>query len=408
MRAVTEAAVAHDAQSAGRLRILHVVHGLSRGGLENGVVNLVNHLPALQFQQAVCCLERRGEMADRLDPMAAVFVMRWRRHSIALPVRLARLIRRWQADIVHCRNWNAWPDTAVACLLLRRRPSLVWSFHGFSDRDDEFPLRRCIASRLLAHGTDRLFAVCKDAAVRFAAKTGIPSDRFEVLYNGVDTECFRPALDRRALRRTLGLPLERMLILTVANLIPVKDHVALIDSATRMPRQQLGPVHFVFVGDGPLRSEVERCITERGLTNDFTLVGSSDRVADYYRAADLFVLPSRLEGMSNAILEAMASGLPVVANRVGGNPELVVDGTSGLLCRPNAPDDMVAALVRLISDHSVRAAMGGMARARAEADFSIEAMVDRYSQFYRSMAADHPVHGLQRLRVSAVRRPSRD
>ncbi|MDN5850858.1 MAG: glycosyltransferase, partial [Nitrococcus sp.] len=168
MRAIAETAVAHKAQTADRVRILHVVHGLPRGGLENGVVNLVNHLPPLQFQQAVCCLDRRGEMADRLDPMAPVFAMRRHRHSLALPFRLARLIRRWQADIVHCRNWNAWPDTAVACLLSRRRPSLVWSFHGFPDSDDEFPPRRCIASRLLAQGTDRLFAVCKDAAVRFA------------------------------------------------------------------------------------------------------------------------------------------------------------------------------------------------------------------------------------------------
>ncbi|MDN5850995.1 MAG: glycosyltransferase family 4 protein, partial [Nitrococcus sp.] len=163
-----------------------------------------------------------------------------------------------------------------------------------------------------------------------------------------------------------------------------------------------------FVGDGPLRSEVERRITERGLTDYFTLVGSSNRVADYYSAADIFVLPSRLEGMSNAILEAMASGLPIVANRVGGNPELVVDGTTGLLCRPGAPDDMVAAMERLISDHSVRAAMGGMARARAVADFSIDAMVESYARFYRSVAGANPTRGRQSLGESAVRRPSLD
>lgn len=388
MRAFTELAAARNAQSADRLRILHVVHGLPRGGLENGVVNLVNCLSPLQFQQAVCCLDRRGEMADRLDPATPVFVMGRRRHSLALPFRLARLIGRWRADIVHCRNWNAWPDAAVACLLRGGRPALVWSFHGFPDSDDEFPLRRCVASRLLARCTDRLFAVCKDAAVRFAHKTEVPQARFEVLYNGVDTERFRPVLDRRALRHALGLPLDAVLILTVASLTPVKDHAALVESAARVLRQRPEqPVRFVLVGDGALRAETERRIAERGLTDHFLLVGSSDRVADYYRAADVFALPSRLEGMSNAILEAMASGLPVVANRVGGNPELVVDGTTGLLCRPGASDDMAAALARLVSDHTLREAMSKRARARAVADFSIEAMMKRYAEFYQSAAA---------------------
>lgn len=370
----------------GRLRILHVVHGLPRGGLENGVVNLVNHLSSLEFQQAVCCLDRGGEMADRLDPATPVFVMGRRRHSLVSPFRLARLIRRWRADIIHCRNWSTWPDAAMACLLGGGRSSLIWSFHGFADVD-AFPLRRCIASRLLARCTGRLFAVCKDSAVRFAEKTGIPRARFEVLYNGVDTERFRPVMDRRALRHALGLPLDELLILTVGSLIPVKDHATLVEAAARLLRQQPRPVRFVFVGDGVLRVEIERRIGERGLTDRFLLAGSSDRVADYYRAADIFVLPSRLEGMSNAILEAMASGLPVVANRVGGNPELVIDGATGLLCRSGVPDDMAAALARLVSDHTLRDAMGERARARVVADFSIEAMVKRYAQFYRSTAA---------------------
>lgn len=387
MSAVSGLAVARNAQCADRLRILHVVHGLPRGGLENGVVNLVNRLSPLQFQQAVCCLDRRGEMAERLDPATPVFVMGRRQHSVALPFRLARLIRGWQADIVHCRNWNAWPDTALACLLPGGHSSLTWSFHGFPDSDDEFPLRRCVASRLLARCTDRLFAVCKDAAVRFAEKTGIPQARFEVLYNGVDTKRFRPASDRRALRHALGLPLDEVLILTVASLIPVKNHAALVESAVRVLRQHPGPVRFVLVGDGVLRAEIEHRIAQGGLADHFLLVGSSDQVADYYRAADVFVLPSRLEGMSNAILEAMATGLPVVANRVGGNPELVVDGTTGLLCRPGAPEDMATALARLVSDHALRNAMSERARARAVTDFSIEAMVERYAEFYQSAAA---------------------
>jgi len=367
------------------LRVLQVVHGLPRGGLENGVVNLLNGLLVDEFEQAVCCLDRRGDMAERINPPLPIHVLHRGRHDLRVPWRLAGLLRRWRPDVVHCRNWNTWPDTVLAHRLAGRQGTLVWSFHGFAD-GHWFPRRRRTASRLLAGQTDRLFAVCRDSAKRFAALTGIPAERFAVLYNGVDCERFRPAADRAGLRASLGYGDDECIVLTVASLTPVKGHDQLLAAAARALAQSGRPLRFVCIGEGAERAALERRIAELGIGASLRLPGASDRVPQTLAAADLFVLPSRLEGMSNAILEAMASGLPVVANAVGGNPELVENAVSGLLTRVGDAVDMADAIGRLVADDAMRASMGRAARARAESVFSLAAMMTRYAAFYREAA----------------------
>ena len=185
------------------------------------------------------------------------------------------------------------------------------------------------------------------------------------------------------MRRSCGFPDGELVVLTVASLTPVKDHAGLLEAAARLRTQSAVPFRLLFVGEGALRSELERRVGELGLTRHVDMPGASDRVPDLLAAADVFVLPSHLEGMSNAILEAMASGLPVVAKAVGGNPELVVDGETGLLCRPGDPESMAAAIGRLLQDASLRRRMGEAARKRAVETFSIDAMLRNYADYYR-------------------------
>lgn len=368
------------------LRLLHVVHGLSRGGLENGVINLLNGLPLEGFEQAVCCLDQRGEMAARITRPWPVQVLGRTRHDLRAPLRLARLLRDWRADLIHCRNWNTWPDTILAHRLAGRPGRLLWSFHGFAD-GDWFPRRRRLASRLLARATDRRFAVCRDSATRFARLAGLDPAGFDVLYNGVDCARFRPAPDRASLRRALGIDPDEILILTVASLTPVKAHADLLRAAARVGAPAGQRVRWHWIGEGGERPALERQRDALGLHATVALPGASDRVPDYLAAADLFVLPSRLEGMSNAILEAMASGLPVVARAVGGNPELIVDGECGLLVARDDPPALAAAIARLVQAADLRTAMGRAARARAEREFSLPAMLARYADYYRASAA---------------------
>jgi sugar transferase (PEP-CTERM/EpsH1 system associated) len=364
------------------VRLLQVVHGLRRGGLENGVVNLLNGLPPTQFQQTVACLDDRGEMADRVSPQVPVYVLHRRRHDLLLPLRLARLIRATRPHVVHCRNWNTWPDTVLAHRLSGWRSTLVWSFHGFAD-GHWFPRRRRLACRGLSLATDRLFAVCRDASERFARLADIAPERFDVLYNGVDCRRFAPSEQRAALRDALGFGTDELVILTVASLSPIKGHAALLEAAARVVASTRRRLRFLWLGEGVERARLEARICALGLGAVVQMPGSSDRVPQYMAAADLFVLPSELEGMSNAILEAMASGLPVVAQAVGGNPELVDHEHSGLLCPAGDTGALAAAIGRLARNDVERRTMGGAARRRAEQIFSLDAMLVRYADFYR-------------------------
>jgi sugar transferase (PEP-CTERM/EpsH1 system associated) len=367
------------------VRVLQVVHGLPRGGLENGVVNLLNGLPAAEFEQRVACLDNRGEMAARVVSRVPIDVLDRRRHDVALPLRLARVIRDMRPHVVHCRNWNTWADTVLAHRLAGRQGSLVWSFHGFAD-GHWFPARRRIASRALSLATDHLFAVCRDAATRFATLSRIPIGRFEVLYNGVDCRRFAPSPERAQLRKRLGMLPDELVVLTVAGLNPVKGHAQLLEAAARVLGASERRLRFLWLGEGSERERLEARIRELELGDRVQMPGGSDLVPQFLAAADLFVLPSELEGMSDAILEAMASRLPVIAHAVGGNPELVDHEHTGLLCEYGDTDALVAAIARLAHHDDERIAMGDAARRRAEQIFSLEAMLVRYADLYRHVA----------------------
>lgn len=369
-----------------------MVHGLPRGGLENGVINIANGLPRPEFEQTICCLDSRGEMAERLPPAVPVHVLNRRRYDLKAPYRLAQLIRTVEPDIVHCRNWNTWLDCVAARLLALRPVRLVWSFHGFAD-GHHFPRRRRYVSHLLARLTPYLMAVCQDSAARYARLAGIAEERFAVLYNGVDTTRFRPAADRQRLRAELGLPTDRVLVTTVGSLTPVKNHLGLLEAAASYARTRIVDTTFLLVGEGALRRAIEARIAALGIADEVVLYGASDRVPDLLAASDVFVLPSHLEGMSNAILEAMASGLPVVALRVGGNPELVRDGHTGLLCPPGDAEALAGAIGRLAQNPDLRAQLGQNARRVAEETFSIAAMIRSYAAFYRSVMGPARVEG---------------
>jgi glycosyltransferase involved in cell wall biosynthesis len=172
----------------------------------------------------------------------------------------------------------------------------------------------------------------------------------------------------------------------VGSLVPVKGHALLLEAAARVLAESDRQLRFLWLGDGAERGPLERRLVELGLGARVQMPGGTDRVPQFLAAADLFVLPSHLEGMSNAILEAMASGLPVVAHAVGGNPELIEQGRTGLLCECGDIDAMAAALGRLLANDQERIAMGQAARERAQQIFSLEAMLVRYADFYRNAA----------------------
>lgn len=272
------------------MKILQVIHSLVRGGLENGVVNLLNGLPN-DIEQHVACLDKRGEMADRVIRDIPIHVLDRQRHDLQLPFRLARLMRQIQPDVVHCRNWNSWLDTVVAHRLAGRPGKLVWSFHGFAG-GAEWSAKRATISRLLVRFTDEVFAVCQDSAERYADFAGFDAGRFEVIYNGVDLSRFQAGVDAQSLRLELNLDPDAILITTVASLTEVKDHSALLRAMAQVHAQSKLKLRFLWLGEGPLRADLQAQAAALGLADILSMPGNSDRVADYLGPATWWSCPA--------------------------------------------------------------------------------------------------------------------
>jgi sugar transferase (PEP-CTERM/EpsH1 system associated) len=235
----------------------------------------------------------------------------------------------------------------------------------------------------------RYVFVSRDLADWWATKIGIPSDKMSVIHNGVDVKLFSPAEKRLDLFPTSFAPPAVFVIGAIGRLAKVKDQVTLTRAFLRLLELRPGlrsKVRLVIVGDGSLRTDIEGLLRSANAHELAWLPSFRDDAVDLYRAFSVFVLPSRSEGISNTLLEAMASGLPVVATRVGGNPEIVEEGRSGKLVPARDPDAMAAALLDYIDNPGLAAAHGHAARKRVVSDFNIGTMVRAYSQLYEELA----------------------
>jgi sugar transferase (PEP-CTERM/EpsH1 system associated) len=364
---------------------MHVVHALRAGGMELGVVKLVNGLDDRRVASAICSTAQAGELKRALAPGVRLFELGRRDgNNPKLVWQLYRLFRRERPHIVHTHAWGTLLEGLVAARLAGV-PAVVHGEHG------TLQLRRHqrLAQRCGWAAANRVLSVSSRLAERIERETGFPAARIRTIRNGVDLARFSGTSRSRA-RRALGLPERGVLAATVGRLVPVKDHVTLLE-ATAALRQEGHEFTLVVAGDGPLRADLMARALSLGLSGRVRWLGHRSDVESVFAAADLFVLSSKSEGLSNTILEAMASGLPVVATRVGGADEMVVHGQTGLLVPPESPSELARALGALAAGDARRAAMGAAGRARVEAEFSLEGMLQQYEALYRDVAAAGPV-----------------
>ncbi len=367
--------------------VVHVVYRLAVGGLENGLVNLINHTPPGRYRHAVVCMTDHSDFARRIqDPGVPVIDLHKREgHDLGVYRRMYAVFRRLRPAVVHTRNIGTLEAQLVA--RLAGVPHGVHGEHGrdMNDLDGTHPRHRLLR-RVSGLWLDRFVALSEDIRRWLVSVQGIQADKIVQIYNGVDIQRFHPGGGERPLVAALGLS-GRLLVGTVGRLSPEKDQLTLLQAHLRLLAQRpelAGRLALLIVGEGPLRSELQAILDAAPPDHRATvhLLGARDDVPALMREWDLFVLPSRTEGISNTILEAMASGLPVLATAVGGNPELVVEGETGRLVPRDDPEAMAHALDELLSDPSRMARMGQAGRARVEERFSIEAMVAKYLALY--------------------------
>jgi glycosyltransferase involved in cell wall biosynthesis len=222
--------------------------------------------------------------------------------------------------------------------------------------------------------------VCEFSARALADKDGFTRGRIRTIPNGIDMPRYE-AVDKTELRQRLGLIPNRTYVTIVARFHPVKDHATLLH-AFRDVAGVSADVDLLLVGDGPLRGEIERQISELGMGERVRLVGIQSNVPDWLRASDIFALSSVSEAASITLLEAMASGLPAIVTAVGGNPELVRDGVNGLLVARGDVQGFSQAILKLLREPLTRMAMGASGMTRVRDEFLLDDTIRHYARLY--------------------------
>lgn len=367
---------------SGRLSILHVVDTLDFGGLERVVADIAMAQHAHGHRVAVFSLTGAGALGPELVAAGVRVVQGGKRHGFdpAMLASLRRAATAMHADIVHSHNFVPNYYAALALVgLWGRHPILVNTCHNMGSRLTAARLRRLY--RLSLARTRRVAGVGEGVA-RHLVETGmVRPSRIDAVRNGVHlppAPCPRARDDARA---TLGVAADALLVGCVGRLVELKNHRLLLDQlpvlATSSPRLQL-----VLIGDGPARAGLEARVAELGLADRVRFTGARGDASRLLPALDVFALPSRTEGLSIALLEACAAGLPVVASRVGGNSEIVSHQNTGLLFDNEDGDALRHALQQLFDDASLRRRLGTAARAWVEAHASMPALRAGYDAFY--------------------------
>ena len=372
--------------------IAHVVHHFDVGGLENGMVNLINRIPEDRYRHAVVCMQGYSDYSQRIrHPSVQLFALEKKPgKDINVYGRMARVLRELKPDIVHTRNLSALEGQFVAAWC--GVPARVHGEHGrdvfdLHGKNRKYNLLRKLA-RPLVH---RYIALSRDLQRWLIDTVGVTPSRIAQIYNGVDIERFHV---RDGLRHEFGPPGfadgEHIVVGSVGRMAAVKDFPTLVraflDVIAARPELR-ARLRLVIAGDGQSRQTCQALADQAGAGDIVWLPGERADVPELMRNFDLFVLPSLGEGISNTILEAMASGLSVVATRVGGNPELVEEGVTGRLIPPGDPKALAQALLDYVDDPARINRQGRAARARVEANFSMDAMVRGYLGVYDEVLA---------------------
>jgi sugar transferase (PEP-CTERM/EpsH1 system associated) len=367
--------------------IAHVVYRFDTGGLENGVVNLINHLPEDAYRHAVIALTEVTDFARRIrrDDVRCIALDKRPGHTWWLYPKLLRLLRELRPAIVHTRNLAALEVQPAAWLA--GVPVRIHGEHGRDVGDYDGSNRTYQrVRRLYRPFVHHYLALSRDLQRYLVDKVHVPPARITQVYNGVDTRRFHPAATTpEPIDGCPFAPERHWIVGTVGRMQTVKDQPTLVRALLRA--LELAPalrerLRLVLVGDGPLKEQCEVLLAEAGAADLAWLPGERADVPDVMRGLHAFALPSLAEGISNTILEAMATGLPVLATDVGGNAELVETGATGLLVPPSDPDAMAQGLIGLADDPAHAAAMGRAGRAAVEMRFSLEAMIATYQRTY--------------------------
>lgn len=382
--------------------IAHVIHRLAIGGLENGLVNLINHIPEDRCRHVIIALTNATTFRERIrrSDVPVIELHKQDGHDLNVHRRFWQVLRQLRPAIVHTRNLSTIEFQFTAALA--GVPGRIHGEHGRDMHDlDGLNRKYKLLRKALRPVITRYTAVSKDIASWLVGTIGVNQASVQQIYNGVDAQKFRPRIDPTERIGPGGFFDDHAFVIgTVGRMEPVKDQLNLVRAFIKLAGrvgEARNSLRLMMVGDGPLREAALQLLREAQIDKLAWLPGERDDVPALMRSLDLFVLPSLREGISNTILEAMASGLPVVATTVGGNPELVREGVTGTLVPHSDDGALTMAVESYLTDRQKLLSHGQAARRAVEKQFSMDAMVAGYLQVYENVLS----RGLRSLPIDA-------
>jgi glycosyltransferase involved in cell wall biosynthesis/GNAT superfamily N-acetyltransferase len=338
--------------------------------MERMLRNIIRGLNGRNIHSTIALLSDEEDLLD-FGGLAEIHRIRTRPKDPRPALELVRFIKKTRPTVLHARNFSIWPEAALAHALTKT--PLVVSYHGADPGVP--PLSKRVLVRGLVEITDHVFAVSAAAKALIVEQYGLPGERIDVIPNGVDTHRFSPSkgtVDRKDSRVVIG---------NVGRLFAVKNLALLLRAGGELKARGLD-FEIVIAGDGPDKDALKALARSLGIADRVRLLGRTEDIPNLLRSFDVFALTSDLEGHPNALLEAMATGLPCVATQVASVPEALDGGRAGILIRPNDQKDLADAIERLATDASLRKKLGDEARARVIEAYGEEKTLDDYASLY--------------------------
>jgi glycosyltransferase involved in cell wall biosynthesis len=369
-------------------KIFYLVDSLNVGGTETQAVELARRIPGAGYSVTLGCLKLEGPLRDRLNGTPVELREFHPKGGMDTPsglyqlLRLAAFLRRERFDVVHTHD--LWSNLlGVPAARIAGVPAIVSSRRGDLSHVGWFQGKRRTWLRRVQNLGSAVLTNSNPVRDSLIADDGFAAEKLRVILNGVDTERFRgPSQRDRLFPGVTG-----KIVVAVGNMhSDVKGHSWLIAAAPAVVRE-FPDTQFVFAGDGTERPRFERQVAELGLTRNFTFLGQRRDVPEILASCDIAVLASRSEGMPNAVLEYMAAGLPVVATAVGGNRELLEDGSTGYLVPPEDPDSLADAILRCQRNPEAARRAAESGRLMVERRFSFDRMVREADELYSELLA---------------------
>ena len=372
-----------------KARILHLITRLPVGGAEKVLVDVVRTLDPERYESLVCCIQAKGELAEELERSGFRVVclerMRSRRFDWRAVQDLSRLCRTEGITLVHTHLYHANLYGRIAAFL-SGVPAIATVHNVYAQRK----FHRKLLNRLLSHASARVIAVSEDVREDLVKHDGIDPEKVSVVHNGIDVRRVDTDLTREQARARLGVRDDELLIGCVGRLEEQKGHRFLLEACAALKNDLGGRLRLLVVGDGRLRQDLEDRAAALGVGASVSFLGTRHDVPEILRALDIYVMPSLWEGLSIAMLEAMAAGVAVVISDVSGVAQALGNNQHGIRVAPGNAAALVDAIRSLAGQPSRRRALGMSARERVKAAFSIDAMMSQLTSIYeQALASKH-------------------